>query len=259
MSIKAVEQYKVNLNKNDFTADELKLIDIEGLSRNYLKIEFKSLGDDEYFVMRDIAKLQYKLPIKYLKPVPNSFSYICQKSLISGNEKDIRNAAVTIVPLNPNVQKQISYTPINQSLPLGTIVTIDVDVEYTPSDPNITPQRRFIWSDNLKTDKNISEIIKRENPKSIYTKPWIQHCHYCAIDIGSQLNAKYEVAEVDLSIYASFSLFGFSRSDERKEFTIWTFNYFNITPVDVLKMISKQNNIEPNTKKIIEEIISKVK
>ena len=93
----------------DFTPEELKLIDIDGLQRTYMKITFNKLSDDEYFFIRDIAFNQYKIPMKYLKPVPNTFSYISQKSQISGKEKDIKNAGVVIEPLNADFFNMISY------------------------------------------------------------------------------------------------------------------------------------------------------
>ena len=141
---------------------------------------------------------------------------------------------------------------------MGTVVTIDVSTPFDDVNGK-PPERKFIWSKNLKTESNINSKIKSENPKSINTQPWLRCCHYGAIDIGSRLTAKYEVANVDTEIIKSFSLFGFSRSDERKEFTIWCFYYFNITPVDVLKLVKAQSNIRPETGKIIDEILSKCK
>lgn len=242
----------------DFTPEELKLIDIDGLQRTYMKITFNKLSDDEYFFIRDIAFNQYKIPMKYLKPVPNTFSYISQKSQISGKEKDIKNAGVVIEPLNADFFNMISYTPINQAMPMGTIVTIDVETEFNTIDGK-EPERKFIWSNNLKTDGDIKDKIKKEKPNSTRTEPWIKCCHYGAIDIGSRLTAKFEVSPVDVDVIHSFSLFGFSRSDERKEFTIWTFNYFNVSPADVLNMMKSVNGLEPTTIKIIDEVISKCK
>lgn len=258
MSVAKVEFSTNGPKKTDFSADELKLIDIEGLQRTYMKITFKQLNDAEYFAIRDIAKSQYSIPVKYLKPIPNSYSYISQKSQISGKEKDIKNASITIEPLNADFFNLMSYTPINQALPVGTVVTIDVQIPFDTVD-NHEPERKFIWSNNLKTEQNIKDKILKENPKSINTKPWLECCHYGAVDIGSRLTAKYEVSYVDTDIIKSFSLFGFGRCDNRKELTIWTFHMFNVTPIDILQAIRKQPNIEKSTVSIIDEILAKAK
>lgn len=258
MSISSVKIEKMGPKTSDFTKEELGLIDIDGLQRTFLKIGFKQLTNDEYFFMRDIAFNQYRLPMKYLKPIPNSFSYVSQKSQISGKEKDINNAGVVIEPLNADFFNLISYTPINQALPIGTMVTIDVETEFNCVGDK-QPERMFIWSNNLKTDDDIESKIKKEKPNSTRTKPWIECCHYGAIDIGSKLIAKYEVENVDIDIIRSFSLYGFSRNDDKKEFTIWTFNYFNVSPMEILTMMKKQSGLNDKTPKIIDEILSKCK
>lgn len=256
--ISSVKLNKSGPKASDFTPDELKLIDIDGLQRSHLTIAFNDLNDDTYFFMRDVAFNQYKLPMRYLKPIANSYSYVSQKAQISGKEKDIRNASIVIEPLNADFFNLISYTPINQSLPIGTVVIIDVETEFDTIDGR-EPERKFIWSNNLSTDNDITAKIMKENPASTRKEPWIKCCHYGAIDIGSRLTAKYEVATVDTEVMHSFSLFGFSRSDERKEFTIWTFNYFNTQPSDILQMMKKQPNLAPNTGKVIDEVLSKCK
>ena len=68
-----------------------------------------------------------------------------------------------------------------------------------------------------------------------------------------------EVQYVDTEIIKSFSLFGFNRSDERKEFTIWTYNCFNVEPKEILELMLKQPKLESTTPKILQEIISKCK
>ena len=257
--IDKVETYTFGPKESDFTKDEMKLIDIDGLQRNYLKITFKQMTDDVYFTLRDITKCQYILPIKYLHPVPGSYSYVSQKSQIFGKEKDIKNAGVTIEPLNPDIFNLISYTPINQSIPIGTIVTLDVNTPFDVLPNGEEPERKFLWSYNLKTNNDIEDKIKAANPKSIRTKPWIDKCHYCSIDVGSRVTAKFEVALVDTDIVKSFSLFGFSRCDDKKEFTIWVYKCFNIMPVDVLELIKNMKEVDKSSVKIIDEVLTKVK
>lgn len=257
--IDKVETYSNGPKESDFTKEELKLIDIDGLQRNYLKITFKELTDDVYFALRDMTRCQYALPVKYLHPVPNSFSYVSQKSQIFGKERDIKNAGITIEPLNNDIANVISYTPINQSLPLGTIVTIDVSTDFDISEDGKEPERKFIWSNNLQTSSDIEDKIKKENPKSITSKPWIQCCHYSSIDIGSRITGKFEVSNVNTEIAKSFSLYGFGRCDVKKEFTIWVYKCFNLMPIDILKMMKSASTTDESSKKIIDEIIAKIK
>lgn len=256
-TVQDVSHYTIGPKASDFTEAEQKLIDLDGLQRNYLKITFKNLTDEVYFTMRDIAMLQYALPVKYLKNVPTSYSYVAQKSQMHGKDRDIKNASVTIEPLNPDIVNVISYTPINQSLPIGTVVTIDVEIPFEVNAKGEEPERQFIWSRNLKTVNDIESKIKELNPNSITTKSWIDCCHYCAIDVGSKLTAKYEVEYVDTEIIKSFALFGFSRCDEKKEFTIWVYKCYNLMPIDILKLIIQNEKLLDSSKNVINEIITK--
>ena len=244
--------------KSDFTPEELKLFDIDGYKRHNLKITFTKLTTEVEDTLRDIAFNQFALPMKYLKPVPDSYEYVCQKSQISGKEKDIKNAAVTIQPLNPDFVDVISKTPINQALPLGTIVTIDVETPYHVVDGKL-PERKGIWAKNLRTVENITSIIMKEKPNSTRQLPWCWSTDFGVIDIGSKLSGKFEVAQVDTNIMKSFQLFLFRRPADRPEFTLSVFNYYNTSPIEVLELIKKQPNIHTTTPKIIDEIISKTK
>lgn len=243
----------------DNLSEELQnLIDVPGLSKHYIKITAANIDRKYICAIRDIAKLQYKLPIKFLKPIQEDYSYVAQKSQIYGDEHDIKNAAVTIEPLNPNFLVQISYTPINQSIPLGTIVNIHEEIPFNETDDKPL-ERMFLWSSNLKTDADIVDVIKRENPDSINTLPWNMTVHYGSIDIGSVIDAKFEVSEVDPCVYDSFAIFRFNRCDEKKEFVIYTYDCFNITPKDVLKMLLKQteNGKYPELKEFCKEALEK--
>lgn len=261
--ISSAELYTKGPELDKFTKEELKLFDADGFTRNYLKIKAKTIDDKYCKAICEIVSLQYKLPTKYLQPVKESCSYISQKAQLNGNEKDIRNANVTIEPLNADYTNMIQYTPINQSIPLGTIVTLEVDIPYestTNKNGEVEyPKRKFFWSSNLKTDKDIEDKIKKENPKSIRTKPWIECCHYGSIDIGSQIRYKFIVQNVNTKIVKSFSLFGFRRFDETKEFIIYTFKAFNVTPIDVLKMIHDMKEVSKETKDFIDEVLKVAK
>lgn len=257
--ISKVETYTKGPELDKFTKDELKIFDADGFTRTYMKATASAVSDEYQDGIRDMLKLQYKLPVKYLKLSPGSYSYISQKSQIQGKEKDIKNASVTIEPLNCDYANLIQYTPINQSMPIGTVVTIDESIPFETLPNGEEPERMFIWSSNLKTDDGIESKIKSANPNSIRTKPWIECCHYGAIDVGSRISAKYVVSNVDTSIIKSFPLFGFRRSDEHKEFIIWTFKCYNITPKDILLMMKDHKDIGPAGKKLIAELLEKYK
>ena len=243
-------------DKSKFTKKQLKRLDDDGTKRAFLTIKFKKMDDTIYAAIQELTGNQYSIPMKYMKPIPNSYTYIAQKSQISGKEKDIKNAYIVIEPLNADFFNLITYTPINQSLPLGTIITIDVSVPFDGKNGK-PPERKFIWSNNLRTEQDISNKIKKENPNSHTLKPWCGCVHYGAVDIGSRLTAKFEVANCDVDIIRSFTMFGFKRSDERQEFTIWTYKCYNITPIDILKLMKQQRKVSETTKKIIDEIITK--
>lgn len=257
--ISKVETYTQGPDVTKFSKDELKIFDADGFTRNFMKITLSSVSNDYYDGIRDILKLQYKLPVKYLKLVPGSYSYVSQKSQIQGKEKDIKNAAVTIEPLNYDYANLIQYTPINQSLPLGTIVTLDESIPFETSPDGKEPERMFIWSSNLKTENGIEDKIKSENSKSIRTKPWMECVHYGAIDIGSEIVAKFAVSDVDTNIVKSFPLFGFRRSDEHKEFIIWVFKCYNLVPKDILTMMLNHKELGDAGKKLVKEILDKCK
>lgn len=257
--IDSVETYERGPEMDKFTKDELKLFDADGFTRNFMKIHAKSVSDEYMDGIRDIVKLQYKLPVRYLKLAPGSYSYIAQKSQIQGKEKDIKNASITIEPLNADYANLIQYTPINQSIPIGTVVTIDESIPFEANDDGTEPERMFIWSSNLKTEPDVESKIKAANPNSIRTKPWMECCHYGCIDIGSHIVSKYVVSEVNTEIMRSFPLFGFRRSDEHKEFVIWVFKCYNMKPKDVLMLMKDHKELGDAGKKFIEEVLSKCK
>lgn len=245
-------------DESKFKPEELAIFDADGFTRTFLTVKFGEVNDAVYDGMVSITRLQYALPIRYLKPVEGTFSYISQKSYTAPGT-DIRNASIVIEPLNASFAEMIPYTPINQSIPLDTPVTIDVSVPYETLPDGSEPDRRFIWSSNLKTDSNIEKIIKDANPKSIRTKPWQECVHYGAIDIGSRLECKFIVSMTDPNISRSYNVYGFRFDHEEKTLVIWTFKCFNLTPVDVLGMIKKHERCSPASSKLIDAILAKVK
>lgn len=257
--IDQVDIYVKGPEMDKFTKDELKLFDADGFTRTFMKIKVKEVNNEYQNGIRDMLKLQYSLPVKYLKVSPGSYSYISQKSQIQGKEKDIRNASVTIEPLNADYANLIQYTPINQTLPLGTVITLDESTPFEADANGVEPERMFIWSSNLKTENDIENKIKNEKPDSIRVKPWMECCHYGSIDIGSHITCKFIVSEVDTEIIKSFPLFGFRRSDEHCEFILWVFKCYNLTPKDILMLMLNHKDLGMAGKNLIEMILKKCK
>ena len=249
---------QLKLDPNEFSESEKRIIDLNGLSQHILTITFSELTEEVYLFMRDVARLQNKLPMKHLKLVPGTFEYVSQKSQIFGKEQDIRCASVTIEPLNNDYANTITYTPINQSIPIDTVVTLNISTIYNDTDTDVASQK-FFWSNNLKTVSNVRELIKKENPNSITLEPWMKCVHYGSIDIGSVINAKYTVDWVDTDMYSSYSLYNFRRDDVNKKFIIWIYDAWNINHKDLLELISAHDACIDSSKKICSEIISKLK
>jgi hypothetical protein len=232
------------------------MLDKDSVRKHILTIQFKEYTPDVYEVLRIIPKCARNIPMKYLKLVPGSYTYVAQKSRIFGKDMDIRNAGITIEPMNADICHIISYTPINQSLPLGTIVNLDNNIPYDTLDDGSEPDRLRLTSDDLIIADDIEQKIKAANPKSTFTKPWGQHCLFGSIDIGSILKAKFEVAPVDTSINSGFQIFRFERSDDDNLFRLITYNCFNVTPIDILNMIKEQEK-NPIMDKFVSEVLSK--
>lgn len=241
-----------------FTPSELAIFDADGFTRTFLTIKFDTMTDAVYDGMKSISRLQYALPIRYLKPVDGTFSYISQKSFVA-SDGDIRNASILIEPLNNAYMESITYTPINQHMPLNTPVILDVSVPFDTLPDGTEPDRKFVWSSNLKTESNIEYIIRDEYPKSIRTKPFQECVHYGCVDVGSKLECKFLVSLSDPNITRSFNVYGFRFDHDQKELVIWVFKCFNLTPMEVLQMIKNNQNCCDETKHLIDAILSKVK
>lgn len=210
--VKSVK-YEINEPKKEiFTAEDLKYIDPENLAEEIVKFEFFEFDDNEMFLaLANLLKLQYRLPVKYLKPVEGSFRYIAQKSQLTHGQKDLRTANLTIEPLNPNFPQCISYLPINQFIPLNTLFTLHTEIPYRSN------SRKMLTSASLVCEaKNIKEKITEEAKKSgffknndIPTALFNRRVAFGAVEIGSVLDCKFSVQFTD--IHESFSLFRFRR------------------------------------------------
>jgi hypothetical protein len=241
--ITSVSYFIVELDPTKFSEEQKNVIDFENLKRHIIKVSVKTIDEKYYDAFKHLNKLQYNLPMRYLKPISEACTYVSQKSLLYENERDIRNAAITIEPLHPNFFNMvIPHTPIDQNISLGTVFTLYAKVPFLNDKNGNPPKRKFISSNNLKTGS-------AEN--------FLKNVHYGAIDIGSEIKGKFIVSQVDLELMNSFSLFGFRRSDEDKEFMLWIYNYYGISMKELLEII-KNKTTSDNCRNLIKDILDKL-
>ena len=235
-------------NKEKFNEKELTLYDIEGNSRWFLEVEIPEYNPNIKLAIKEIINNQYKLPAKYIECVDYRY---CSKKYEVKNNNIV--GYLYIEPLNKNYPNYIRYMPINQSLPLNTSVILDIDTEKLGLEPNFYG----IWSNNLQTDSDIANIIKKENPKSITLQPWPLCYDIGSIDIDSKIYYKGKVSYVNNEMCNSISLFGFKRNDNKHYFKIFTYDCFNITPANILELMTKQPGISKETIDFCNYILAK--
>ena len=228
-----VEKSQLNLEKSKFTKKELSLIDIEGLSRNIVTIHFKDINEKTCIALRDFIRNQYKIPMKFIEC--DFFQYVACKRDIKDESEGIQDY-LYIEPLNNNYAAYIRYIPVNQSIPLDTHVLINIDETESQNKADYY----FFRSNELETAKDIEEQIKKANPNSIYTKPWLNNVHIGSLDVNSKLTFKGKIALSNVDICNSLTMFGFNRDDDNKLFRVYTFNCFNVTPKNIFEMMLNQ-------------------
>lgn len=236
-----IETEHIKPNIKVFSEEQLRYLDYERMDETLTRITFEKTP---YSFFAKFLKYQYKLPVKYLEPEIENCWYISQKTYINTKSKNITDAEITIEPLNQNVFKQISYTPINQGIELGTIVTLYEKIPYTNPDGTI-PSRRLLTSASL--DCSFKGLCNRCIP-------------YTAIDVGSEISGKFTVKTNPLR--ESMALYHFRRPKDNI-LEIITADYLNITPKYVFKLTKEEIlKREPNTEKeiikILDDIISKL-
>lgn len=229
---------RITLDRKLFNEKQQDKIDFNGLSRTYLTINVKNIDDDYYEIMKYLFRLQYKLDMLYLKPIPDVCKYVSQKTPLVGNDKYIENALIVIEPLHGNLFNTIiPYTPINQSLKEGTIVNFNAETPFIiPDDDGLKSGRKFMWSNTLETSEKVPE------------NPWLKCVHYGTIDVGSKVTGKFVVSKVDCSIQQSYSLFGFSRDDNKKYIKLWIYDYYNLSMKELIKKMLMKNEELYNNK-----------
>lgn len=209
------EPIKTNFDK--LTKEQLKYIDIDRIAETKTTIMFPTKMTDELYEWFALfLKYQYKLPVKYLEPEIDSCTYIAQKSPIPTNSKKITDASITIEPLNQNVFKQISYTPINQLFDVGTMVSLHESVAYSNPDGSL-PERKLLTSASLECNK-LNKNIK-------YTGLCNRCIPYTSLDIGSEIIGKFVIKTSPLR--ESMTLYRFRRPQDNI-LEIITPDYLNV-------------------------------
>ena len=217
---------KLNKNFLKFYTPETNIRTITTFKHK--KFENDVETEEKYIINKTKAQIirnQYHLPMKYLKPFENNI-YICQKSQLYGKSQNIKDADVTIEPLNIGFDKYISYIPIDQTLPEGTIFKCYVKNDYS------SKTRKFFDSSALL--ENVE--IDREH------LPFDPNLHIGCLDIGSEYNARFIVDNIDQTLFDSYAKFGFRTTED--SISILTYDFMNVKVKDILlevkEIVSKQ-------------------
>ena len=235
-------------NKKDFSKDELELLDIDNLQETIYTVTFpEKLTSEEKLGIEEMLKLETKIPMKYLKPIPNSCIYVAQKSkLLSSSQNDIDTASVRIEPMNPDWSNgQVRFLPINQSIPLDTIFMISKTIPYNG---------KFEWvmSSDITTSRDLKELILSENPSAKSFVLTNQKVYLFGQDIGSKLEGKFKVSMTD-EIFDNMRLFRFKRPKQNQiEFIVYDF--MDITLKNIMEKALKVCK-NKNGKNVIESIL----
>ena len=256
MTIKRQEiHYSVDATK--FTKEQLEYLDYERMDETCTIFTFpestknKVLDDD---IMDDIyykffaafLQYQYKLPVKYLEPDIESCYYISQKAPLDDPNKPITSAPITIEPLNQNVFKQISYTPINQAYDIGTVVSLHESIPYVKDDGN-TPPRGLLTSASL--------VCQQLNDNKVKYKGLCNRCiPYTTIDVGSEIVGKFVIKISPLR--ESMALYRFRRPRDNI-LEIVTPDYLNVSCnyiLDLTLSLMMKDNIDKRFANIIKQM-----
>ena len=229
-------------NTSAMNEKQKKRVDINGLSRwrfriNNKKLDIKYDEDTLCDYLNEIVMHQNQMPMRRLEPNQKLCSYISQKSRIQEKDQDIRSASVIIEPLNEDIFNMIiPHIPINQYLPINSNVMIKAYVPFMGAES----KRKYIWSSNLQATEDSIAQIKKENPQSICTEPFLSKCHIGSIDLGSEITGKFVVADVDTTLHKSYQLFSFERDADDGYFELSMYYAYNISPKDLISRLEKR-------------------
>lgn len=270
MSIKYSTKH-ITIDKSIFTEKDYKYIDPDNLSETVYRFEFPSKKPDEngdimdndmYIAIANMLRMQYLLPVKFLKANEDTFSYIAQKANTIGENDSIENSIIQVEPLNPNFTKQVRYVHINQMIPVGTTFYIHTEIPYRNKDDKPGPFRKLLTSASIKTeaqglDKKILEEAKKHGIAKPTTVLFNKRIAFGALDIGSVLDMKMTVEYTD--IHESMTLFRFRcPADNIVEFVVY--DHFNVDMKYILNLMKRCERLElpEKNKKFLNELLDKM-
>ena len=207
-----------------FTKEELKWYCPETNTRTKTTFIYElPIADsrEEYdinFARNQIFINQYRLPMKYLKPALDN-CYISQKCPLLKESDNIKNAAITIEPLNIGFDEYIRCIPIDQNLEIGTVFSGYIKVPYEDT------QRHFFKSSFLLPEE-------QEGPL-----PFDPNIKIGSLDIGSEYTAKFIVTQVDQGLYDSYTKFTFRCTDN--SFSIITYDFMHVSVKQIIEEVLK--------------------
>lgn len=244
----SVSKQPIEITTKHLTKEQLQYIDTDRMAETKTTITFPSKMTDtlyEWFAL--FLKYQYRLPVKYLEPEIETCTYISQKSPIPNNSKKITDASITIEPLNQNIFKQISYTPINQAFDIGTIVSLHERIPYSNPDGSL-PERKLLTSASLEC---------QPLSKNIAFKGLCNRCiPYSSLDIGSEIIGKFVIKTSPLR--ESMTIYRFRRPEDNI-LEIITPDYLNVDCKYIftltLETIKQRQNLDKQLEDIFNEVI----
>ena len=222
--MKSVNVYRTGIELDHIDKDKAKRLDTWGLQRHTIVIRWNEVNDEIKLIMRNVAMIQYSLPVKTLQVVPTSYRYVAQKLMSEGVDK-IDAAKIKIEPINPNFAEKMSRTPINQHLDIGTEVVMENSIGYDLDKDKHQPERQFLSSNLLKFESKLDH-------------PCIRWYHYGAQDIGSMIRCKFTVQPFPINI-GKWKLYELMRMDREKVFCIQIWQFYGLTPTEIVEMILK--------------------
>lgn len=217
--IHSVEYYIVKPDLTLFDPRIHERIDVDGLTRIYTKFKYSCTEEIFNLIRRDLMQYQYKIPIKYLSAVSPTRHYMSAKS-VTGR---IEDANLLIEPTNVDYQNVISSIPINQHIPIDSIITIDVE---TPKD-----ERMFLRSSSLSSAEDLQAKISSATKAPLHVRPYPIGYHIMSLDCESKLSDKFKVV---MSNSLQFKqLFSVRFDDKNKTFEMIQLLPFALTPQEL--------------------------
>lgn len=194
------------------------MVDWECINRTMVTYQFNGDQKDVDTGFSVIIKSQFKYPVKRLVPDESRTVHIVMKQR-SKDSDSIKNANVLIQHLGTKFNNVISFIPINQNIPEGTIFNVDVTNPYDASSP------KMLRSASIKPITKLS------------LTPFNQWVTIGVMDYGSlyksQFIVKTEVSDGTEQVHESMQLFRVMR--DGNNVSIITYDHVGVSAQQILK------------------------